>query len=72
MTVRDFIVIYNETFIYIEKEYGEERVNYLWKTISNQWCSHLRQLVEEKGLEGAYEYWGGRAERLEGKKLILK
>lgn len=60
MTVQDFIVIYNETFIYVEKEYGKEKVKDLWKTLSDEWCVHLKELAEEKGIEGAYEYWGGR------------
>lgn len=59
MTVHDFIVIYNETFKYIEAEYGAEAVKDLWATISEQWCTHLDALVREKGLEGMFEYWGG-------------
>lgn len=59
MTVQDFIVIYNETFKYIDKKYGKYMVYDLWETISREWCLHLRKLVEEKGIEGAYEYWGG-------------
>lgn len=59
MTIRDFIVAYNYTFEYIEEKYGTEAVRDLWKTISEQWCTHLRQLVRDKGLKGMLEYWGG-------------
>lgn len=59
MTVQDFIVIYNETFKYIEGKYGKEQVKDLWATISKQWCTHLRDLVAKKGLEGMKEYWDG-------------
>jgi hypothetical protein len=59
MTVNDFIVIYNETFKYIEANYGIDEVKDLWSTISDQWCVHLRDLVKAKGLEGMLEYWGG-------------
>lgn len=59
MTIHDFIIIYNETFKFIEDKYGVEAVEDLWATISKQWCGHLRELVETKGLEGMLEYWGG-------------
>ena len=59
MTVHDFIVIYNDTFKYIEANYGVEAVKDLWATISSEWCTHLDSLVKEKGLEGMLEYWGG-------------
>jgi len=60
MTVNDFIVIYNETFKYIEKKHGQDAVKNLWETISIQWCTHLRELVKAKGLNGMLEYWGGK------------
>ena len=59
MTVHDFIVIYNDTFKFIYKKYGPEALRDLWATISLQWCTHLRELVKAKGLEGMKEYWGG-------------
>ncbi|NJD03850.1 MAG: hypothetical protein FIA99_14900 [Ruminiclostridium sp.] len=59
MTVHDFIVIYNETFKYIEEKYGADEVKDLWAAISREWCGHLRELAASKGLEGMYEYWGG-------------
>lgn len=59
MTVHDFIVTYNETFKYIEEKYGVEAVRNLWKTISEQWCTHLDELIKNKGLGGMVEYWGG-------------
>ena len=59
MTIQDFIVTYNETFKYIECKYGVEAVKELWQTISEQWCTHLDELVKNKGLDGMVEYWGG-------------
>lgn len=59
MTIHDFIVVYNETFKFIEEKYGVEAVKDLWETISKRWCTHLDSLVKEKGLEGMLEYWGG-------------
>jgi hypothetical protein len=59
MTVHDFIVIYNESFKYIEKNFGADAVKDFWKTISDQWCTHLRELVRSKGIAGMNEYWGG-------------
>jgi|LSQX01.1.fsa_nt_gb hypothetical protein len=59
MTVHDFIVTYNETFKFIEDKYGVEAVKDLWKTISEEWCTHLDELIRTKGLEGMVEYWGG-------------
>lgn len=59
MTVQEFIVIYNETFKYIEQKYGAEAVKDLWSALSNRWCTHLRDLISKKGLEGMMEYWGG-------------
>ncbi|NJD02894.1 MAG: hypothetical protein FIA99_09960 [Ruminiclostridium sp.] len=59
MTVHDFIMIYNESFKYIENKYGTDALKDLWETISKQWCTHLRELVSEYGLEGMLKYWGG-------------
>ena len=59
MTVHDFIVVYNETFKYIEEKYGVMALLDLWKTISEEWCTHLDELIKTKGLEGMVEYWGG-------------
>jgi hypothetical protein len=59
MTIQDFIVAYNATFKYLEDKYGTDAERDLWKTISDRWCTHLRQLVKEKGLDGMLEYWGG-------------
>ena len=59
MTVNDFIVVYNETFKYVEKNYGVDALKNLWGTISEQWCKHLDDLIRTKGLDGMLEYWGG-------------
>ena len=72
MTVYNFIEIYNETFKYIEKEYGAEAVKDLWQTISAQWCVHLDDLVREKGLEGMGEYWAGNGGTLGREKAVYE
>lgn len=59
MNLNDFIVIYNETFKYIDENYGVDAVKDLWTTISDSWCLHFRELIKTKGLEGMLEYWGG-------------
>lgn len=59
MTVQDFIVIYNETFKFIKDRHGVDALKDFWQTISTQWCTHLDELVREKGLDGMVEYWGG-------------
>jgi hypothetical protein len=59
MTIKDFILAYNHTFSYLEEKFGIEAVKDLWQTISDKWCTHLRSLVEKKGLQGMLEYWGG-------------
>jgi hypothetical protein len=59
VTVYDFIVIYNETFKYIEDRYGVEALKDLWRTINEQFCVHLDRLVREQGLAGFMEYWNG-------------
>jgi hypothetical protein len=62
MRIADFIVVYNETFKYIYEKDGPQYVKALWKAISENYCKHLERLVEEKGLEGMLEYWGGALE----------
>jgi len=57
--VHDFIVVYNDTFKYIDQIYGEEAVKDLWAAISERWCTHLSELIKTKGISGMLEYWGG-------------
>ncbi|MDO8685505.1 MAG: hypothetical protein Q7J78_02415 [Clostridiales bacterium] len=56
MIIYDFIGIYNETFKYIENKYGANAVMDLWSTISEQYCTHLRDIIGEKGIKGMKEY----------------
>ena len=58
MTIRDYIVAYNETFRYVEQKYGPDALKSLFAAISAQWCVHLDG-VGRGGLEGCMEYWGG-------------
>jgi len=70
VTVQDFIVLYNETFKFIEKNYGRDQVDDLWAVISREWCTHLRDLVAEKGMEGMNAYWGGNSGTLSREKAF--
>lgn len=59
LTVQDFIVIYNETFIYLHKTYGKSEVVKLWQKLSQEFTYKLQKLVEQKGLKGIYEFFYG-------------
>ena len=53
----EFILAYNEMFNFLEECYGKEAVIKLWEEISDKFLVNLRQLVEEKGIQGMNEYW---------------
>ena len=62
MRVSDFIVVYNETFKYIYQRKGKADLLALWQFISDYYCQPLSDLIENKGLLGMLEYWGGHLE----------
>lgn len=59
MTVQDFIVIYNQTFIYLHEKHGKSAVVEFWKAMAREFCPKLERLVDEKGLKGMYEFFYG-------------
>lgn len=59
VTVEDFIVNYNQTFIYLHEKHGKSFVVDLWKRLSVEFCYELEKLVAEKGLKGYYEFFYG-------------
>jgi hypothetical protein len=59
MTVQDFIVNYNQTFIYLHEKYGKSYVVELWKTLSREFGYNLEKVVADKGLKGYFEFFYG-------------
>lgn len=59
MTIQDFIVNYNQTFIYLHEKHGKAAVIELWKRLSVEFCYELEKLVAQKGLQGYYEFFYG-------------
>lgn len=59
MTIRDYIVAYNETFRYVEERFGSAALKDMFSAISDQWCVHLDECVRRGGIGGCMEYWGG-------------
>ena len=53
----DFIPAYSELFKYLEEQSGHEEVVRYWEYIRDNFLGNLRELVEEKGLQGCWEYW---------------
>ena len=53
----EFIPAYSELFKYLEKVGGKEAVVEFWEYLSDNFLTNLKQLVEEKGIRGCWEYW---------------
>lgn len=53
----DFIPAYSELFKYLEEKGGKEAVYGFWNYISDNYLGNFKQIVEEKGLRGCWEYW---------------
>ncbi len=53
----DFIPAYSELFKYLEKQAGHDEVVRYWDYIRDNFLDNLRKLVQEKGLQGCWEYW---------------
>ena len=66
-----FIQIYNETFRFIDEQLGTSKLKDFWLRISDIALGDLKELVEEKGLLGAYEYWS-KTLNAEGAKFELQ
>ena len=59
VTVQDFIVNYNYTFLFLHEQFGKKVVESLWKRIEEVFCEELRCVVAEGGLIGAMDYFYG-------------
>lgn len=53
----EFIIVYNELFKYLHKNYGKKAVIDFWIYISDNFLKNLEKLVKEKGIPGMAEYW---------------
>jgi hypothetical protein len=53
----DFIPAYSEMFKALERLGGKEAVHDFWAYLSENFLGNLRDLVEQKGLRGCWEYW---------------
>ena len=57
ISARDFVLSYSEWFSYIAEHHGHAAVEQLWNAISDEFLSHFRKLIAEKGFEGMVEHW---------------
>lgn len=54
----EFIPAYSEGFKFIEKMGGREQVQHFWSELADKYLKNsLSKLINQKGLEGCYEYW---------------
>jgi len=54
----EFIPLYSELFKYIDEKDGHDAVIKYWEHISDTYVANLLgKLVEEKGMDGCWEYW---------------
>jgi hypothetical protein len=51
-----FVRFYNEVFKFLDKQ-GDGALENYWKEISRHQERHCLKLFQEKGLDGAVEYW---------------
>lgn len=55
----EFIPAYSELFKYLEEKGGKGAVKNFWEYLSDNYLTNLRDLVDEKGIEGCWDYWSG-------------
>ncbi len=53
----EFIPVYSELFKFLHKRGGRQAVLRFWESLSDAFLTNLRDLAEEKGLAGLFEYW---------------
>ncbi len=53
----EFIPAYSELFKYLNNKGGKEEVVKFWENLSDNFLGNLRDLAEQKGLAGCFEYW---------------
>jgi hypothetical protein len=59
MTVKDFILFYNQTFIYLHERFGKSAVVDLWKTLAVEFGYKLGKMVEKDGIKGFRDFFYG-------------
>lgn len=58
LSCTEFIPLYSELFKFIEEKADHDAVVRYWEHISDEYVAkRLGSLVEEKGMEGCWEYW---------------
>jgi hypothetical protein len=57
ITCTDFIPAYSHLFEFLEKHGGMDAVDSFWEYLSDKFLGNLKNLVEEKGIRGCWEYW---------------
>ena len=57
ISARDFVLSYSEWFSFIAERWGDEAVEELWEAISDNFLTHFRKLIAEKGFDGMVEHW---------------
>ena len=53
----EFIPAYSELFKFLDKKGGKSEVVKFWEDLSDSFLGNLRDLAEQKGLAGCFEYW---------------
>jgi len=53
----EFIPAYSELFKYLHKKGGKKAVVKFWENLSDNFLNNLRDLAQQKGLRGCFEYW---------------
>ncbi len=53
----EFIPAYSAYFSFLHDLDGKEAVVRFWEHLSDTYLTNLRDLAQEKGLRGLYEYW---------------
>jgi len=53
----EFIPAYSELFKFLHAKAGKQAVIDFWISLSNNFLTNLRDLAEQKGLQGCWEYW---------------
>lgn len=53
----DFVPAYSALFSYLEDKGGREAVEGFWNYLSDNFLTHLAELVKEHGIRGCWLYW---------------
>jgi len=53
----EFIPAYSELFKFLDAREGRVAVDQFWASLADHFLTNLRDLAQEKGLAGCFEYW---------------